>query len=374
MVEATKIARILGLGAVPDVGALCRHHAVNRWSRYKPLAEYGAAATLGDLAYRGADGLCGLHAVRATYLADLLDQPGAWEYDRPRGGSQWYRLSDFDGYLHDALPPLEAFNVPSYVSAQNGATFSVALVETAKPRVDISGTPDYSAAGSLTLDEISIDGRPLSEFYFGVAFFKASGAFLWATSATSPGTLLLRNISFPEVTSAAPGDTLTAVPFLSRDRVATTRVDIPGLYFLPPGVTPQQVAYGSESQAAGVQLSVTATMVRAITLDGSDGPIASVEVNARIDANATERFTSCSVTLWRGTPGAAASHLLGTVWQGTILTSALTPWTRTWRVRAADLNETLEAAPDYWVLFSLGSIRRSALVAYPRSHTPETIQ
>ena len=374
MIEATKIARILGLGAVPDVGALCRHHAVNRWSRYKPLAEYGAAATLGDLAYRGADGLCGLHAVRAPKLSDLLDQPGAWEYQRPRGGAQWYRLSDFDGYLHDALPPLEAFNIPSWITDQNSATFSVALVETAKPRTDILGQPDYSAAGSLTLDEIALDGKPLSEFYFGVAFFKRNGTFLWATSAKAPGTLSIRNIVFPTGTSAAQGDTLTAVPFLSRDRVIPTTVDPAGLYLIPPGVTPQQVDFGTESQAAGVQLSVTAAMVRAITLDGTDGPIASVEVNARIDANATERFTSCSVTLWRGTPGASASHLLGTVWQGTIVTSALTPWTRTWRVRAADLNETLEAAPDYWVMFSLGSIRRIALVAYPRSHTPETIQ
>lgn len=90
-----------------DVGSLCSHPNINKWSRWKPIRRNKLdGITLSDIAtVRG-----GLQFVEFDTLAALVtyyrNNPSySFEYLKPRGGAQneFYRLGDFRNYDHTAF-------------------------------------------------------------------------------------------------------------------------------------------------------------------------------------------------------------------------------------------------------------------------------
>ena len=105
-----------------DVGSLCRSSRVNKWSKYKPVGtsvidtydqldassmKWKASASW----WRGNDGSCGITVLRtasslASLKTDVDTQRVIWDKVTPTGGaSEPYRLTDFNEYHHNALPP-----------------------------------------------------------------------------------------------------------------------------------------------------------------------------------------------------------------------------------------------------------------------------
>lgn len=94
-----------------NVGALCSHQNINKWSKYKPVIwPYTNTENLPTnmQRYQAADGKCGFKDIQWMsvqqilnhYLGNGLD---CWEYAKPTGGaSAPYRLGDFRGYDHNA--------------------------------------------------------------------------------------------------------------------------------------------------------------------------------------------------------------------------------------------------------------------------------
>lgn len=107
-----------------DVGRLCRHDNINMWARNKPvrfetvkvLTDAQRMQTRFGLGFPGLGG----NIYFNKFIHDVMNGDAvAWEYLRPRGDrtnilepggnygvKEWYRLSDFDGYKHDAVPPI----------------------------------------------------------------------------------------------------------------------------------------------------------------------------------------------------------------------------------------------------------------------------
>lgn len=82
-ITVTLVKNTLGAGT-NDVGSLCIHKNVNKWSKYKPNYE--------------AD---------REFFSFFLNEHGFWDYVRPTGGAAHpYRLGDFRGYDHKAQSPV----------------------------------------------------------------------------------------------------------------------------------------------------------------------------------------------------------------------------------------------------------------------------
>lgn len=109
--------------ATNDVGQLCIHPNVNKWSRWKPVAnpkignmtasDYAAVYTGVEVSNNGNYGLTIPDVVRTTSInsvpAAIEDAcANSWEYRKPMGGvNEPFRLGDFRNYYHQAVPPIQ---------------------------------------------------------------------------------------------------------------------------------------------------------------------------------------------------------------------------------------------------------------------------
>lgn len=88
-----------------DVGKLCTHNAINKWSKWKPV-RFNKVTGLTEGELRSVN--CGLLVYPAT--ADytvLIPSAIMWFYEKPRGVNVYtepYRLGDFRNYNHEGNP------------------------------------------------------------------------------------------------------------------------------------------------------------------------------------------------------------------------------------------------------------------------------
>ena len=103
-VTVSQVASTLGTN-LTDIGALCTHHNINKWSKYKPTIYPSVCPTMEQF-YKANDGYCGFDTTTAR-IQNEGDTDGMvnniWTYKPPTGGAiSPYRLGDFRGYAHDA--------------------------------------------------------------------------------------------------------------------------------------------------------------------------------------------------------------------------------------------------------------------------------
>lgn len=94
-ISTTLVGQTLGSGS-RDVGTLCTHPNINKWSKWKPVRSNKVA------------GLTESDIISANAGLDRNVQTQVIAYRKPRGGAQseFYRLGDFRNYNHNALPPV----------------------------------------------------------------------------------------------------------------------------------------------------------------------------------------------------------------------------------------------------------------------------
>lgn len=113
-VNLEEVYNVLGVTPVgmPDVGYICsnQHGRINKWSKVKPI-RYDTPRALQETEFKGswADNNQGIYygleaSTEAGRLIQLHD--ATWNYLAPRPGTDWCRLTDFDGYDHQAEPTL----------------------------------------------------------------------------------------------------------------------------------------------------------------------------------------------------------------------------------------------------------------------------
>lgn len=114
-----------------DLGYICSnsHGKINKWSKYKPVVWNSVTTDVLPYAYPwhvGSNGLCGfsnLDILDITQIINAYNKDGGkskWEYIAPKGGSEVFRILDFNGYKHTALPFI-------YSSYKKGANTSYSV-------------------------------------------------------------------------------------------------------------------------------------------------------------------------------------------------------------------------------------------------------
>lgn len=112
-ISVTLVKNTLG-AATNNVGQLCRHINVNKWSKHKPVVLPKDTCQDFDPSFpgytpkwwQGIDGNCGFRIPR---LAQVIDANITnWEYVKPNGGKEPLRLGDFSGYTTESNIPAVA--------------------------------------------------------------------------------------------------------------------------------------------------------------------------------------------------------------------------------------------------------------------------
>ena len=105
-ISTTLVGNTLGSGS-RDVGTLCTHPNVNKWSKWKPIRSSKLEGiTLSDLVAVN----YGLNIVQYGSVTSVVSaygiNGGLWAYLMPRGGAvdEPYRIGDFRNYDHSAPP------------------------------------------------------------------------------------------------------------------------------------------------------------------------------------------------------------------------------------------------------------------------------
>lgn len=213
-----------------DVGYLVNNAPINKWAKYKPvpLSTVGLTGkTSGNTYWKGRDGKCGLNiqefsefgnpGTSSAFAYKLLNNQLPWDYVRPNGGNNPYRVLDFDGYDHTCVPFMEPLLVTNYMIHSDGTL-----------QIDYDFV-DIQSNDNLKLADIDIQNTSLSNWYFGILVYYNSSTFEYYTaqSVISQGVL---SVTFSGMGSYV-GKTVKVVPFLSSIRMTTQSTAVVGGYY-----------------------------------------------------------------------------------------------------------------------------------------------
>lgn len=150
-----------------DLGTLCTCDKVNMWSRYKPVI-YNVDTTNGITDwYKGRYGNCGIKL--QSYNSPLEAGKANWTLERPTGGvTSPYRLGDFRGYNHNAVPFL-TIQAPENILIDTGKQSSC-IFHVINQSVD--------SKSNLTWDDFSSTNYPLKDCYLACYIEKEGSPYI----------------------------------------------------------------------------------------------------------------------------------------------------------------------------------------------------
>lgn len=147
------------------VGRLCTLSGINIFAKFKPI-RYPSVAPLTKAQRKGIGGNYGLvipEFSSVTAMAAAIDgKANGWGYDRPVGGTASpYRLSDFDGYNHNAKalnPQMLAADTASNEASGAALRVTYSMEQMSTP---LPADPD-------DVDYIRLEDLTIADYYFGV--------------------------------------------------------------------------------------------------------------------------------------------------------------------------------------------------------------
>lgn len=153
------------------VGQLCLLTNINLFAKFKPI-RYPSVVPLTKTQRKGIGGNYGIiipeFSSITAMVAAIDGAANGWSYDRPAGGTASpYRLSDFDGYNHNAPalnPQMLAADTAS--NADSGSTLRV----TYSMQQQVTPIPDDPDS----VDYIRLEDLTIADYYFGV-YIKQDG-------------------------------------------------------------------------------------------------------------------------------------------------------------------------------------------------------
>lgn len=148
-ISVSMVKQAIGSGS-NDIGTLCTHPNINKWSKWKPIDSSLVtmnSVILENLKYGiTVKSYPDAQAVMDAYLAS--DE--VWEYNKPTGGSTSpYRLGDFRTYEHNALAPIAGGFVTPQASIQVGGDNVIegSVLINGSPRIEEIGWEDLDLGG-----------------------------------------------------------------------------------------------------------------------------------------------------------------------------------------------------------------------------------
>ena len=153
-ISVSMVKSAIGSGS-NDVGTLCTHPNVNKWSKWKPVRfNKVTGLTLSDLG--SAKG--GMNLIEISEIDSLIDFyknniSYDWSYLKPRGGNynEFYRLGDFRSYHHEAIRFFDTEKLPSAMTPRTQIETFILPADVSIPILNM----DYESMG-------------LDNAYFGV--------------------------------------------------------------------------------------------------------------------------------------------------------------------------------------------------------------
>lgn len=115
-----------------DIGGLITNGNINIFAKYKPVRINSMTHPNANWWKSDNCGLSMMSAGNPATIAGIMDEDtnNGWTYRRPQGISvaspSWFRFLDFNGYDHNAEPPVGGISCPESVTA--GTTVTVTLI------------------------------------------------------------------------------------------------------------------------------------------------------------------------------------------------------------------------------------------------------
>jgi hypothetical protein len=120
-VAMSDVQNALGI-STKTLSGLCTSANINKWSKCKPIRS-DEKSQLSSFA--GSDTQWGLTIPTINPPYGLVSgySDSNWEYNKPRGVKddvvEYYRLLDFDGYYHAAVPPVKSGHAKGTIISVN---------------------------------------------------------------------------------------------------------------------------------------------------------------------------------------------------------------------------------------------------------------
>jgi hypothetical protein len=128
-----------------DLGLLCKDSHINKWAKYKPVVNTvtnimsqldGNLNWLSSATWwKGTNSNCGItfqsYSTIAAARTAIINKTAIWSYTKPSGGAASpYRLTDFNQYDHNAMPPTTDVSATD-AQMKTGATLTITAIGTA---------------------------------------------------------------------------------------------------------------------------------------------------------------------------------------------------------------------------------------------------
>lgn len=143
-VSFADVNSVLGT-AHTDLGLLCKDSHINKWAKYKPVVNTvinimsqldGNLNWLSSATWwKGTNSNCGItftsYSTIAAARTAIINKTAIWSYTKPSGGAASpYRLTDFNQYDHNAMPPTTDVSATD-AQMKTGATLTITAIGTA---------------------------------------------------------------------------------------------------------------------------------------------------------------------------------------------------------------------------------------------------
>ena len=268
-VNTDDVSSVMGVNS-HDVGYLCSniHLQTNPFAKFKPVIYNNPDSV--DGFWRANDGNCGLTPYHLSKIADVVNYcngtMNGWIYAPPKVGN-YYRITDFDGYNHNAVKPL-----------QNGLIVPDKVFDGDKLTI---GFPWMKGADSIGFDDIAVVNDTYWCFYM---VREGSGTVIHGTtdaksSSAQGGIVEINTSSIPQRIG-----TWKLYPCLSTASYKFTDAYPVSDYYTIPFVNPVTIVI--ESAANKVQITVDTT--------GVVGSMASFKITVKNNTSSAITFNNNS--------------------------------------------------------------------------------
>ena len=202
-----------------DVGRLCIHPNVNKWSKWKPV-RHGSVSPITEAQLKSTN--YGLYTPSNNpNYANVIGQK--WEYGRPRGGVEPYRLSDFINYYHQA---------PAIISVP------ISVVVNRIEQSDFQYTASINRGGSsshfIGIDDFSELSGDIGSMYFGVVVVKGDLTYLVTAedNLSDSGHIIELSTSLPPFNTNGTGTFYNILSTVSVPNITVLTNVSPAPYFI----------------------------------------------------------------------------------------------------------------------------------------------
>ena len=208
------------LGAATNkVEELCVHPNINKWSKWKPV-RYESINPITETQLQSTN--FGLYPPDSNpNYANVVGEK--WEYGRPRGGSEPYRLSDFINYYHQA-PAIMSVPISVVINRVNQSDFQyTASINRGGSSSDFIGIDDFSGLSG-----------DIGSMYFGVVVVKGGVTYLVTAedNLSDSGNIIELSTSLPPFNTNGVGTFYNILSTVSVPNITVLTNVSPAPYFI----------------------------------------------------------------------------------------------------------------------------------------------